>query len=131
MPCDPAARAQVRQIALYIACEMHPLNNLRVLKFLTAEFHMDDEQKQRWASHWLEIGLAVLETQLREAPTRGEFCFGDTPTLADCCLVPQLFNARRFGVDLTPYPTLCGIDQACGEMDAFRSAHPSIQPDAE
>ncbi|TKC87923.1 maleylacetoacetate isomerase [Trinickia terrae] len=131
LPRDPAARAQVRQTALYIACEMHPLNNLRVLKFLTGELGLSDAQKQRWIVHWLETGLTALDTQLRDAPGRGAFCFGDTPTLADCCLVPQLFNARRFGVDVSAYPTLHAVDQVCEQIEAFRRAHPSCQPDAE
>ncbi len=131
LPDDPAARAQVRSLALAVACEMHPLNNLRVLKFLTGELALAEEQKLRWIHHWNELGLAALEAQLANSPFRGRFCYGDTPTMADCCLVPQLFNAARFQVDLDPYPTLRAIDKACASLEAFRRAHPSRQPDAE
>ena len=131
LPRSDIDRARVREIAQYIACEMHPLNNLRVLKFLSGPLSVSDDQKQRWIVHWLETGLAALEAELSHSPHRGVFCFGGTPTLADCCLVPQLFNARRFGVDVQAYPTLDAIDRRCGELDAFERAHPSLQPDSE
>lgn len=131
LPPDEVGRAQIRQIAQYIACEMHPLNNLRVLKFLSGPLGLSEDQKQRWIVHWLETGLAALEAELGQAPNRGAFCYGDTPTLADCCLVPQLFNARRFGVDMKAYPTLHAIERRCDELDAFKRAHPSLQPDSE
>ncbi len=131
LPRSDVDRARVREIAQYIACEMHPLNNLRVLKFLSGPLGLSEDQKQRWIVHWLETGLAALEAELCHSPHRGVFCFGDTPTLADCCLVPQLFNARRFGVDVQAYPTLDAIDRTCGEHDAFSRAHPSLQPDSE
>lgn len=131
LPRNDIARAQVRQIAQYVACEMHPLNNLRVLKFLSGPLGVNEDQKRRWIAHWLQTGLAALEAELRESPDRGAFCFGDTPTLADCCLVPQLFNAQRFEVDVQAYPTLHAIDRRCAELDAFKRAYPSLQPDAE
>lgn len=131
LPRSDVDRARVREIAQYIACEMHPLNNLRVLKFLTGPLGLSEDQKQRWIVHWVETGLAALEAELSHSPHRGVFCFGDTPTLADCCLVPQLFNARRFGVDVQAYPTLDAIDRTCGEHDAFSRAHPSLQLDSE
>ena len=124
-------RAQVRQLALAIACEIHPLNNLRVLKFLTGSLGLSEEAKTSWIKHWTELGLAALEQELSRSEQRGRFCFGDRPTMADCCLVPQLFNAQRFGIDLAPYPTLVQIDETCRMLPAFERAHPSRQPDAE
>jgi len=131
LPRSEVARARIRQIAQYIACEMHPLNNLRVLKFLSGPLGLSEEQKQRWIAHWLQTGLSALEAELSQSPDRGAFCFGETPTLADCCLVPQLFNTRRFGIDVQAYPTLHAIERRCEELDAFRRAHPSLQPDSE
>src|SRR5450830_931932 len=115
---------------LAIACDIHPLNNLRVLRMLKQELGVSDEVKQKWIQHWVKLGFAALEQQLAASPQRGRFCFGDTPTMADCCLVPQIFNARRFEVDMTPYPTLAAIDEACGQLKAFQLAQPSAQPDA-
>ena len=131
LPSDILARAQVRQIAQYIACDVHPLNNLRVLKFLTSGLQLNEDQKTRWVVHWLETGLSALESQLKQSSTRGAFCFGDTPTFADCCLIPQLFNAKRFGVDIKRFATLSAIEKNCQEMEAFRLAQPGLQPDAE
>ena len=131
LPRDPVARARVRAIALAIACEIHPLNNLRVLHYLTGTLGVSDEQKNGWYRYWVDVGLEALETQLvREAAT-GAFCHGDAPTLADVCLVPQLANARRFKVDLAPYPTLTRIDATCRALPAFADAAPELQPDAE
>lgn len=131
LPRKETDRARVRQTAQYIACEIHPLNNLRVLKFLTGKLQLSEEQKQTWISHWLEAGLTALETHLHDASSRKTFCFGDTPTFADCCLVPQLFNARRFGIDVEQFPTLREIEKQCEKLDAFRMAHPTRQPDSE
>lgn len=131
LPGSPAERAWVRQLALAVACDIHPLNNLRVLKYLTGPMAQTDAAKQAWIVHWTVAGLAALESELARAPQRGRFCLGDTPTLADCCLVPQLFNAQRFGIDLAPYPTLLAIDAACAQLPAFADAHPARQPDAE
>jgi maleylpyruvate isomerase len=133
-PLLPAAivdRARVRQMALNIACDIHPLNNLRVLKFLTGTLGLSDDAKQRWVQHWITLGLDALEVQIARDREGGRFCFGDSPTIADCCLVPQLFNAQRFGVDLSRYPTLSAIERSCQQMPAFRAAHPSVQTDAE
>src|SRR5450830_1684533 len=127
LPAGLLDRAHVREISLAIACDIHPLNNLRVLK---QELGVSDEVKQKWIQHWVKLGFAALEQQLAASPQRGRFCFGDTPTMADCCLVPQIFNARRFEVDMTPYPTLAAIDEACGQLKAFQLAQPSAQPDA-
>lgn len=131
LPADPAARAHVRQVAATIACEMHPLNNLRVLKYLSASLGVSDEQKKAWIHHWNRLGLQGLEQQVAASPLRGRFICGDTPGLADCCLVPQLFNAQRFEVDLAPYPVLRGIAAECEKLPAFAAAYPALQPDSE
>lgn len=131
LPATPLQRAHVREVAQVIACDIHPLNNLRVLRMLKHQLHITDEAKQAWIHHWINLGFAALETRLRNDPQRGAFCHGDQPTLADCCLIPQIFNARRFEVDMTPYPTLNAIDAACNALEAFQLAQPSAQPDAE
>lgn len=130
LPAAPEERAAVRALALAIACEIHPLGNLRVLKYLENTLGVAPEKKLAWSRHWMREGLAALETALAKGGA-GRFCHGDTPTLADCCLVPQMFNARRFEVDLSPYPTLVRIDAACAELPAFEQAHPTRQPDTE
>jgi len=130
LPAGLLDRAHVREISLAIACDIHPLNNLRVLRMLKQELGVSEEVKQQWIQHWVKLGFAALEQQLGASPQRGRFCFGDTPTMADCCLIPQIFNARRFEVDMTPYPTLAAIDEACGQLKAFQLAQPSAQPDA-
>ncbi|SFU53813.1 maleylacetoacetate isomerase [Pseudoduganella namucuonensis] len=131
LPPAPLARARVRSLSLAMACDIHPLNNLRVLKYLSGPLGASEEGKAAWISHWHGVGLAALEADLRRDPQRGRYCVGDTPTMADCCLVPQLFAARRFGMDLAPFPTLLAIEAACLELPAFQLAHPSRQPDSE
>ncbi|HNJ75857.1 MAG TPA: maleylacetoacetate isomerase [Azospira sp.] len=134
LPADPAARARVRAIALDIACEIHPINNLRVLKYLTGQLGLTEEQKNAWYRHWVEVGLASVESRLTTGPNAGltgKFCHGDHPTLADCCLVPQVFNARRFGCRLDHVPTVVRIDAECRTLPAFVAAAPENQPDAE
>jgi maleylpyruvate isomerase len=136
LPTDMLARAHVREIALAIACDIHPLNNLRVLRMLKSSLAPHDETrhdeiKQQWIVHWIQCGFAALETRLVNSAWRGQYCYGDAPTMADCCLVPQMFNARRFGIDLTPYPTLVAIEQAGLALAAFQQAAPGMQPDAE
>ena len=123
-------RAHVREISLAIACDIHPLNNLRVLRMLKQELGVSEDVKQNWIQHWIALGFGALEKQLAASTQRGRFCFGDTPTMADCCLIPQIFNARRFNVDMTPYPTLAAIDETCNTLKAFQLAQPSAQPDA-
>ena len=123
-----ADRALVRQIALAIACDIHPLNNLRVLKYLKGPLGLSEEQKDAWARNWIGLGFAALEQQLAAASTTGRCCFGDTPGMADCCLIPQLFNARRFGTDLSPYPTLLRIEAHCNALAPFVAALPENQP---
>ncbi|TWI69850.1 maleylpyruvate isomerase [Pseudoduganella lurida] len=131
LPLDAAGRARVRSLALAIACDIHPLNNLRVLKYLEKELHITPEQKSAWYRHWVGTGLAALETRLAQDAATGAFCHGDAPTLADCCLVPQLYNARRFGCDLALYPTLERIAAACEALPAFAAARPEAQADAQ
>ncbi|WP_343723123.1 maleylacetoacetate isomerase, partial [Herbaspirillum seropedicae] len=125
LPGDAFQRAHIRALSLAIACDIHPLNNLRVLKYLKRELGVDDERKNAWIAHWINLGFTALERQLAADTTRGHFCVGDAPTMADCCLVPQIFNARRFEVDMAPYPTLCAIEQACHALPAFQQAHPA------
>ncbi len=131
LPRDPADRALARSMALIIACEVHPIQNLRVLQYVKREYNQSDEQVNRWAQHWINIGLAALEQMIVAQPRRGKFCFGDKPTLADICLVPQLGNARRYGCDLSPYPAIIEIEKSCMALPAFADAAPEKQPDAE
>ena len=131
LPADPLGRARVRSLALTVACEIHPINNLRVLKYLTGELGISDELKMQWYRHWVAEGLAILETRLAREPQTGIYCHGDTPGLADCFLIPQVFNAERFRVDLDPYPTILRIHHACAQLQDFAAAHPAQQPDAE
>jgi len=131
LPQDPAGRARVRALALSIAADAHPLGNLRVLKYLTGHIGVSEEVKLGWQQHWLRSGLATLESLLANDPRTGRYSHGDMPTLADCCLVPQVFNAQRFNVDMAAYPTVMRIHAACSELPAFQQAHPSQQPDAE
>jgi maleylpyruvate isomerase len=131
LPADPAERAQVRSMALVVACEIHPIQNLRVLVYLKNNLQQSEEDLNRWARHWIDLGLSALEQMTSSIPKRSHFCFGDTPTLGDICLVPQLANARRFGCDLSAYPTLLQIERACNALPAFANAAPEKQPDAE
>lgn len=131
LPKDPADRASVRAMAFAVACEIHPLQNLRPLVYLKNELKLSEEQVNGWAQHWIRLGLAALERLVVASPLRGQYCFGDGITLADVCLVPQLANARRFRCDLAAYPTLTGIDARCGALPAFADAAPENQPDAE
>ncbi|HWO43902.1 MAG TPA: maleylacetoacetate isomerase [Candidatus Eisenbacteria bacterium] len=130
LPGDPADRALVRSMALMVACEVHPLQNLRVLNHLKASHHQSEEDANRWARHWIDLGLAALE-QLISSAAKSDFCFGARPTLADICLVPQLANARRFGCDLSRFPMLLRIEERCAALPAFERARPENQPDAE
>jgi len=131
LPSAPLDRAYVRGIALSIACDIHPLNNLRVLRYLVRELGVTEEAKNGWYRHWCENGLAALEKRISADGRAGKFCLGDTPTMADCCLVPQLANARRVDTDLSRMPTLLRIAENCAQLDAFIQAEPSRQPDAE
>ena len=131
LPRDAPGRARVRALSLAIACDIHPLNNLRVLNYLTGTLGATDAQKDGWYRYWCDVGLEALETQLAREASTGKFCHGDTPTMADICLVPQLANARRVDLDLSPYPTLLSIETACTALPAFAAAAPHRQPDAE
>ncbi|HJP96993.1 MAG TPA: maleylacetoacetate isomerase [Rhodanobacteraceae bacterium] len=130
LPKDPAARARVRALAQVIACDIHPLGNLRVLQYLQGQLGVDDDRKLAWSRHWIEVGFDAIEEVLAGTSHLGRFCEGDAPTLADCCLVPQVYNARRFEVSLDRYPTIVRIDGTCRELDAFQRAAPEAQPDA-
>ncbi|RDU99911.1 maleylacetoacetate isomerase [Trinickia dinghuensis] len=131
LPSTPVDRAYVRAIALQIACEIHPLNNLRVLKYLKHQLSVADEAKDAWYQHWVKNGFGVLESTLAGDPRTGKFVYGDTPTMADLALVPQVFNAQRFNVDMQPYPTIQRIYDEAMRHDAFVRAAPAAQPDAE
>jgi len=131
LPPTALDRAHVRGIALSIACDIHPLNNLRVLRYLVRQMKVDEEAKNAWYRHWCEQGLASVETLLASDRRTGTFCFGETPSLADCCLVPQVANAQRFGCDMSRLPTVMRINEACMALDAFANAAPGRQPDAE
>ena len=131
LPGAPISRARVRGLALAVACDIHPIDNLRVLRYLLHTVGVSEEQKDAWYKYWIDTGLEALELQVARDPATGRFCHGDAPTLADICLVPQLANARRVKMDLSPYPTLTRIEAACNALPAFAAAEPSRQPDAE
>jgi maleylpyruvate isomerase len=131
LPADPLSRAYVRAIALSIACDIHPLNNLRVLRYLKRELDLPDEKKDAWYRHWIELGLGQLERVVDSSGRSGRYVLGDQVTIADATVVPQIFNARRFGCDLAKAPTLNAITDRCMQLDAFARAEPSAQPDAE
>jgi maleylacetoacetate isomerase len=129
LPGTPLDRARVRALALDIACEIHPLNNLRVLRYLVRELNVAEDDKNRWYRHWVESGLAAVERQLAAQPS--SFCHGETPTLADCVLVPQIFNARRFNCQLDHVPQVMRVFDRCMQLDAFELTRPEACPDAE
>jgi maleylacetoacetate isomerase len=127
LPSDRATRAQVRAVVQAIACDIHPLNNLRVLQYLEHTLGQDEATRATWYRHWITLGFEALEAQL--AQTAGAFCFGDAPTLADCCLIPQVANSRRFQTPLERFPTIVRIDAHCRSLPAFIAAAPDNQPD--
>lgn len=129
LPDDAAGRARVRALAQLVACDIHPLNNLRVLQYFDDTWNVPQPERDDWIRHWMRVGFDAMERMLVESVETGRFCHGDSPTLADCCLVPQLFNARRFHVDLEPYPTLVRIEEACAALPAFDAARPENQVD--
>lgn len=131
LPAGASARARVRALALAVACDIHPLDNLRVLDYLTGTLGVSREAKDGWYRYWIDVGFEALERQLSQDPATGRYCHGDAPTLADVCLVPQMANARRFDIDVSPYPTLVRIDAACNALRPFADAAPAKQPDAE
>jgi maleylacetoacetate isomerase len=130
LPADPVERAQVRAFCAVIGCDIHPLQNLRVLQYLEAEFEADQTRKNRWCRRWIGDGLAAAEALISKRP-RTMFAFGDTPGMAEVYLMPQLFSASRFGVDVNAMPRLAEIGAACDELPEFKAAHPANQPDAE
>lgn len=131
LPADAAGRARVRSLALLVACEIHPLNNLRTLQYLKRALGRSEEQLNAWYRHWIADGFSRFEADLASARGAGRFCHGEAPTMADCCLVPQVFNAQRYQCDTTPYPTVMQIHAECMKLDAFERAQPARQPDAE
>jgi len=131
LPRDAAGRARVRQLADMVACDIHPVNNLRVLLHLRDDFGASEEKRAAWQRHWISLGFAAIETLLAGSRQTGRYGHGDTPTLADICLIPQLANARRVNLDLSPYPTILRIEQTALAHPAFAAALPAAQPDAE
>ena len=131
LPADALSRAQVRSFCYSICCDIHPLNNLRVLQYLKGRLAIDEEQFNSWYAHWIHEGYRAAEIFAKLHSANGRFVFGDSPTFADVCLIPQTYNARRFDVDLDDFPTLVGIVDACNAMPAFQAAAPEAQPDAE
>lgn len=131
LPKDPLGRARVRSLSLLIACEIHPVNNLRVLQHLKRALGQNEEQVNAWYRHWIADGLAKFEAQLQGTRGPGRFCHGDAPTMADCCLAPQVFNAQRYQCDTAPYPATMRAFAECMKIEAFDRAQPSKQPDAE
>jgi maleylpyruvate isomerase len=128
LPAEPLARARVRALTQAIASDIHPLNNLRVLRYLEEQLGLDKQTRDNWYRHWVGVGFEALERWLVRDAATGRFCHGDAPTIADACLVPQVFNARRFSVDLNPYPRILAIDAACRELPAFRTTAPESPP---
>mgnify|MGYP001586820779 CR=1 FL=1 len=128
LPQNIEQRALIRAFSQSIACDIHPLNNLRVLQYLSSTLMLSDEQKFAWYKHWVEVGFNGLEAQLKDSNYK--FCFGETATFADCCLVPQVYNALRFNIDLTAYPKITAIYQYCNTLSAFQNAAPEAQADA-
>ncbi len=131
LPSDATGRARVRSLAQAIACDIHPLDNLRVLNYLTGTLGVSEAQRVGWYKYWIDVGLEALEARLAREKETGRFCHGDMPTVADICLVPQLANARRVAFDFAPYPTLMRIESACNLLPAFADAAPGKQPDSE
>ncbi len=131
LPGSAPDRAFIRSIALQVACEIHPVNNLRVLKQLKERFGISDEQKTEWYRHWIDVGFSSLEKRLVSDARVGEFAFGDAPTLADVCLIPQVWNARRFNIPLDSYPTISRITERALALDAFQQSEPARQPDSD
>jgi maleylacetoacetate isomerase/maleylpyruvate isomerase len=130
LPADALGRARVRALSQIVACEIHPINNLRVLKYLTKELKVEEDAKNTWYRHWVRDGLEAFERQLAAVPT-SLYCHGDTPTMADCCLVPQIFNAQRFKTPLDGLPRTMAVFDACMALPAFQATQPSACPDAE
>ena len=130
LPSTSRERHRVRALSQLVACDIHPLNNLRVLQYFENEWSVPQPERDEWVRHWILEGFTAAEAMVAEHPSTGTFCEGNTPSMADCCLVPQVYNARRFGVDMAQFPTLQRIEAACLELPAFDAARPEQQPDA-
>jgi maleylacetoacetate isomerase len=130
LPSTARERQRVRALALLVACDIHPLNNLRVLQYFEQEWNVPRPERDEWVRHWIVEGLAAAEAMVADHPSTGTYCEGNMPSLADCCLIPQIYNARRFGVDMGQFPALQRIETACLELPAFDAARPERQPDA-
>jgi maleylpyruvate isomerase len=130
LPADPLGRAYVRAFSQIVACEIHPLNNTRTLKYVRKTYGLDEEGVNAWYRHWIAEGFNMMEAFLVRNGMHGKYCYGDQVSMADCCLVPQVFNAQRYNCDLKPYPTAMRIHEACMKLDAFIQAQPEKQPDA-
>jgi maleylacetoacetate isomerase len=130
LPMDARGRAQVRALSMAVTCDIHPLGNLRVLQQLEAQFGASEEQRAAWSRHWIALGLGAIEAMLLESAATGRYCHGETPSTADACLVPQVYNALRWKVSMDDYPTVWRIYQACNQLEAFQRAAPEVQIDA-
>ncbi|MEO7326892.1 MAG: maleylacetoacetate isomerase [Dokdonella sp.] len=130
LPSAARDRAHVRGMALLVACDIHPLNNLRVIKYLENQLALDQTAREAWMRHWIEEGFRALEAMLADDLATGAYCHGEAPTMADACLIPQVYSAKRFNVDMTPYPTIVRINEQCLSLPAFDAARPEKQPDA-
>jgi maleylacetoacetate isomerase len=131
LPSDSYGRARCRELAYVVACDIHPVNNLRVAQFLKRTYNISDDDVVGWQRHWIEVGFGALETMLSSSPHTGKFCHGDTPTIADICLIPQVANARRAKLEIETWPTIARIEQTALAHPAFAAALPAAQPDAE
>ena len=129
LPGDAASRARIRAISQNVACEIHPLNNLRVLQYLESSAGMDPDARKIWYAHWVNVGFKALESMLSQSAATGRYAHGDTPTMADCCVVPQIYNAKRYAVSMEPYPTLRRIYDTCLQLEMFQRASPEAQAD--
>ena len=130
LPADARGRARVRALSQLVACDIHPLNNLRVLQYLKRELGAEQSATDEWTRHWMREGFSAMQAMLTDSTETGTFCHGESPTMADCCLIPQLYNARRFELDLAPYPELTRIETNALALPAFDRARPENQPDA-
>ena len=130
MPATARDRARVRAIAMAVACDIHPLNNLRVLQFLEHDWNVPQPEREAWVKRWINTGFAAIEAMWLDNPSTGDFCEGELPSIADCCLIPQVYNARRFAIDINQYPTIARIESNCLAIDAFDAARPENQLDA-
>ena len=130
LPSTSRERHRVRALSQLVACDIHPLTNLRVLQYFEREWNVPQPERDEWVRHWILEGFAAAEAMVAEHPSTGTFCEGNTPSMADCCLIPQVYNARRFGVDMAQFPTLQRIEATCLELPAFDAARPERQPDA-